>query len=66
MSAKRRATVVGDVVHIPLTQGKTAIVDLIDADLGELNWYAKQGHGTCAEAYRTAARQMHGSFSRTT
>lgn len=33
---KREAT-----VHIPLTKGKTAIVDLIDADLAGSNWYAE-------------------------
>jgi hypothetical protein len=43
---KRRALVGGDVVRIPLTHGKMAIVDLIDGDLGTLNWYAKEGHGT--------------------
>ena len=31
------------VALIPLTQNKTAVVDLVDADLAEMNWYAATG-----------------------
>jgi AP2 domain/HNH endonuclease len=43
---RRRPIVVGDVVNIPLTKGKIAIVDLVDADLGGFNWYAQRGKRT--------------------
>lgn len=45
----------GDVVRIPLTKGKIAIVDLIDADLGQFNWTARKGRNTWY-AYRNSPR----------
>lgn len=42
LSLKRAPSVVGDVVHIPLTRGQTAIVDLADAEVGQINWNASR------------------------
>ena len=48
---KRPALVIGDAVHIPLTKGLFAIVDLVDGDLAEFNWHA-QPHDTVTYAVR--------------
>lgn len=50
---RRPAIVVGEVVHLPLTRGKTAIVDLIDAELGRFNWCAWPGEAGVWYARRT-------------
>lgn len=40
---RRPPVVVGDIVHIPLTREKIAIVDLVDKELGLRNWQAHLG-----------------------
>lgn len=40
MNAKRRSWVADDACYIPLTGGLVAVVDLVDADLGDLNWFS--------------------------
>jgi len=40
---RRKPIVDGEVVKIPLTRGKVAVVDLVDGDLGLINWNAQKG-----------------------
>jgi hypothetical protein len=44
------------IIKIPLSQGKTALVDELDSDLSKANWYAtKQGiHNICYYAGRSS------------
>lgn len=53
--SKRPAIIVGSEVHIPLTRGKTAVVDLADRELANVSWYAMKGRNTWY-AVREAAR----------
>lgn len=52
---KRQPEVDGDIVRIFLTRGKVAIVDLIDAELGQFNWRALHPSSTANVWY--AARR---------
>lgn len=40
-----KCSVSTDYIEIPLTRGYVAIVDLIDAELAEITWYARVSHG---------------------
>lgn len=41
-----------DYIIIPLTKGQTTIVDVIDSDLADLNWYSHQSRHKGYYAYR--------------
>jgi hypothetical protein len=60
MSSKRCAIIVGDTVQIPLTRGKVALVDRVDADLATVDWWATAS-GYAARTERGSGEQAKDS-----